>query len=531
MKNFEEFYPTPEELLEKITEGCNWTKIHAILEPSAGKGDIVTFLQKKAKANYMKEYDVDCIEREPELQMILKGKGMRVVYDDFLSFETRKRYDLIIMNPPFSEGDEHLLKALELQKDGGNIICILNAETIRNLYSVKRKALKQKLDQYHAEITFMQDTFMNAERKTSVEIAVVKVMIPRKPAKSFIFEELKKAKLEKVLQDKTVTDVAENDFVKATIQRYEIEVDACLAFIHEYQGLKPYIMNSLKETNYDIPILSLKYLDHNFDDTEENAVVCSIRKKYWKALFADERFTGAMTSQQRQDYMNQVDVLADYDFNLYNIKTLQIQMTQNLISGIEECIINLFDELTHEYSYLPETGRNTHYYNGWCTNKAHIINKKVIIPRHDVYSNIWNKFTYSFRVSEKLRDMEKVFDYLAGIPTGNTHGLSQILNVAEENQQSKNIECKYFTVTFYKKGTCHIVFKDMDLLKKFNIFGSQKKGWLPPAYGKKSYDDMTKEEQAVIDAFEGKKAYEQMMDSPEHYLINFQSLVPQLNGN
>ena len=42
--------------------------------------------------------------------------------------------------------------------------------------------------------------------------------------------------------------------------------------------------------------------------------------------------------------MNQVDVLADYDFNLYNIKTLQIQMTQNLISGIEECIINLFDE-------------------------------------------------------------------------------------------------------------------------------------------------------------------------------------------
>ena len=101
-----------------------------------------------------------------------------------------------------------------------------------------------------------------------------------------------------------------------------------------------------------------------------------------------------------------------------------------------------------------------------------------------MYSNIWNKFTYSFRVSEKLRDMEKVFDYLAGIPTGNTHGLSQILNVAEENQQSKNIECKYFTVTFYKKGTCHIVFKDMDLLKKFNIFGSQKKGWLPPAYGK-----------------------------------------------
>ena len=39
------------------------------------------------------------------------------------------------MNPPFSEGDKHLLKAINIMKNGGQIVCILNAETIKNPYS------------------------------------------------------------------------------------------------------------------------------------------------------------------------------------------------------------------------------------------------------------------------------------------------------------------------------------------------------------------------------------------------------------
>lgn len=33
-----EFYPTPKELLDKITEGINWEQLQSVLEPSAGKG-------------------------------------------------------------------------------------------------------------------------------------------------------------------------------------------------------------------------------------------------------------------------------------------------------------------------------------------------------------------------------------------------------------------------------------------------------------------------------------------------------------
>lgn len=62
--------------------------------------------------------DIDCIEKDKNLQHILRGKDFRVIHDDFLTFDSMKEYNVIIMNLPFSEGDKHLLKALQIQKDG-----------------------------------------------------------------------------------------------------------------------------------------------------------------------------------------------------------------------------------------------------------------------------------------------------------------------------------------------------------------------------------------------------------------------------
>lgn len=43
--NAAEFYPTPTSLLEKALAGIKWSKIHTILEPSAGKGDIIKYIK------------------------------------------------------------------------------------------------------------------------------------------------------------------------------------------------------------------------------------------------------------------------------------------------------------------------------------------------------------------------------------------------------------------------------------------------------------------------------------------------------
>jgi len=53
----------------------------------------------------------------------------------------------------------------------GQIVCLLNAETIKNPYSNERKSLVKKLDELNASIEFLTDEFTTAERSTSVEIA------------------------------------------------------------------------------------------------------------------------------------------------------------------------------------------------------------------------------------------------------------------------------------------------------------------------------------------------------------------------
>lgn len=54
-------------------------------------------------------------------------------------------FDFIIMNPPFSNGDEHFIKAWEIA-DNTTIVCLLNSETINNPYSEKRKLVKKIID-------------------------------------------------------------------------------------------------------------------------------------------------------------------------------------------------------------------------------------------------------------------------------------------------------------------------------------------------------------------------------------------------
>lgn len=525
----DEFYPTPQTLLKEIFAGMEWKDIHTVLEPSAGKGDIVQFLMEYGNVNargyrYSKNLDIDCIEKDTDLQKVLRGHGYRVVHDDFLTFHTFKEYDLIVMNPPFSNGDKHLLKAIDMQKEGGSIICILNAETIRNPYSLVRKELLQKLEAYHADISFFTGAFEQAERKTSVDVAVIKVAISKKEKSSRIFSELKSAYYtEEVMQEETSLCI--NDFVKATVKQYELEVDAGIQLIREYQAMAPFIMSSLRETFYTKPLIELKV--NGTVDFTINDYVKSVRSKYWNALFQDVRFVGNMPTNLLDNYRKKVAELAEYDFSLYNIYSLQLEMSTNLTEGIEECIIKLFDELSYQYSYSSEYGNNVHYYNGWKTNKCWIINKKVILPFYNAWDYSGNYRPNSYDAMKKLSDIEKALDYLNG-SVSNEKALQDRLQAAKNVNQTKKIPLRYFTVTFYKKGTCHIEFTDLELLKKLNIYGSQKKGWLPPSYGKKTYEEMSKEEQGIVDAFEGKASYEKIMTHSSHYLIKAQALLPQI---
>lgn len=524
--NAEEFYPTPVTMVEKMLAGVNFRLRNlSVLEPSAGKGDILEYITKRinhANDRYRDDeqpenLDIDVIEKDPDLQLVLRGKGYRVVHDDFLTYTSLRKYSLIAMNPPFSEGAAHLRKALSLLAPGGFLVCLLNAETLLNLCTNERKVLMKELDALEAEITYFDSAFHTSERPTDVQIAMVRLTAPEAQEHSIIVDALKRARERKGLNSEPTAMVG-TDFTEALIQRFALESEAGIALIHEFKAMRPYILDSFRDTEQSAdPILSLRVNEKNCDENTEDAYLCSLRMKYWSALFASKEFMSMFTSNLREEYSGKVGEMANYDFTAYNIAVLKLEMSKHLIAGVEETILALFDEMSQKHAWYDEGSTNVHYYNGWATNKAHIINKKVILPINGFgrYDSRYDPTGYY--VERKLGDVEKVFNFL---DAGRTDGqvLHQQLAAAAASGCTRKIPLKYFDVTFYKKGTCHIEFRDLDLLKKFNIFGSQHKGWLPPSYGRKQYTGMNAEERRVVDEFEGEQSYAQTIGHADYFL-------------
>lgn len=573
----DEFYPTPPELAAKmISHEFIKEKFETILEPSAGKGDLIDFFLlakdylneggycraiydkdfsmpyetvidgvinrfvlpdfKKGKRSEKYNEKIDCIEVDSNLCAILRNKEYRVYNDDFLAWDDDKHYDLIIMNPPFSNGDEHLLKAISLaEKTGSKIICLLNAETIKNPYSNKRKLLVNTLEKYNAEIEYVQDAFKDAERKTGVEVAIIRVEIPAPfRRKSRIWEELEQNDIDIDEPISTSEIVSADDPLRMAVKLYKRELEAGKKLIEEYLALKPYLTSTFE--NEDTPSYMrgcLLTLSSGKNGVNWNEYLYSLRYKYWYQLLHNPAFMKSLTSNLREEYYSMISEFAHKDFSLKNIYDVKMDIISRTAKGIEDKIVSMFESLSYQYSM--DAAGNVHYFNGWKSNSAFKINKKVVIPYVAAWE--WGRleyYHYSDRsVYKKLDDLEKC---LAFLQIGDSEyiydiDLSHQLKVYQEQQITRKMQFRYFEVDVFKKGTMHIRFRDTELLKRFNIYGCQHKGWLPPSYGRKSYSEMNQEEKQVIDEYEGQQEYEKVYGNRESYILDVGQKMLLTDGN
>lgn len=548
-----QFYPTPSKLVDEMLNEVDFDYVHTILEPSAGKGDILKGIARKENERWIKVgFDVDCIEISPSLRQLLKynfseeykksfdyGSDMRkefflngihIVHDDFLTFNPYKEYDLIVMNPPFLYGDKHLLKALEIQKNGGNIICLLNAETLKNPFNETRKELARQLDEYSAQVQFIQDAFCSAEHKTNVEIALVKVSIPKVKEESDIYTHFKKADDYDEDDFNNITDLDVTNVIKAMTRRFDIECKAGIELIRQYRNLSPYMLQSFetvevkqsdgtisRELRSETPILRLTdSCERGYESVTINGFLRAVRSKYWRALLNNQKFVGMLTSKLQEKYRKQLDKFEDYDFTEFNVYVLSSDINMQIKKGIEDELITLYDKLTEEHTWFPEMKNNRHYYDGWKTNKAHKIGKKVIIPGYGIWDS-WDGKPKSYDAYNILSDIERCLNFLNGHMM-ETVDMERTLSECFKQGQTKNIHLKYFDATFYKKGTIHLTFNCIELIERFNIYVGKRKNWLPPCYGEKAYKNMTVEEKAAIDSFQGEQEYSKITKQANFYL-------------
>jgi len=535
-ENDQQFYPTPSDVAGKLLSGVDWRFVEAILEPSAGRGDLIEYAIKRnrnSRGSYSRDdlRDIDCIEIDPNLRALLNGKGFRVVHDDFLDYHTRKRYDLILMNPPFVEGDLHLLHAIELCEHGGQIACILNAETVLNPFTNSRRALMKELHRRNASIRIEKRAFSRSARKTDVDVALINVNIPYENRDDSIWEGLEKARSASV-DSATLNEVAPANQVERLIREYDLMCEAGIELMKKYNGVAPRIHNS-RDSQWSAPIISLHVngdaCRNSCSPHDVNSYLVAVRARFWRELFDLPELREKMTSAMRDEYHETISKMKYYEFSMFNVRQVIEMIMSQIVVGVEDAIVKCFDKLSAEHSYHTDiANENVHYYNGWKTNKAHYVNSKCIIPTYGCFARGY-KTDKNGRYKDTMEgldvrgcfqvldDLEKALDYLDKGETEAT-SLERMLQIAANNGKT-TVTCKYFTVTFYKKGTCHIKFHDQKIVDRLNIYVGRHRSWLPPSYGSVRYDEMDTESRRVVDEFQGREKYAEVINCPNDYII------------
>src|SRR5690606_19604922 len=106
-KKSHQFYPTPPALAQRVVEAAGIGAEHRCLEPNAGTGSLARLMPKDRTC---------CIEINRVFCSILEAMGHDTIQSDFLvwSRTTNNRFDRIVMNPPYTEGQwlQHVNAAL-----------------------------------------------------------------------------------------------------------------------------------------------------------------------------------------------------------------------------------------------------------------------------------------------------------------------------------------------------------------------------------------------------------------------------------
>jgi len=484
-----DFYPTPDGLLKDLF-ALSWTSEHPrfkdidrfnlkgrILEPSAGKGNIVNYIKKKNRS-----LKVDAIEMDPELSSFLLGAGHNVVWSDFLSFETFREYDSIVMNPPFSNGDKHVLRAINLAskqitKDC-EIYAIINSETIKNQFSVSRKELARLLDLHNARIKFVSNAFSDAERKTDVEVALIYLKVRRED----VSENLYKRTVDSVTNAQgadsrdTITS-ALSTFVKQ--QEVQERFDDISRLISEYEQAVELVRSSYEINNRKANFLS--YIstvnggrlftpsDTAARDYEEE--LQHLRSTYWKLILQTDEFMKKLTTEAKEKLNRQLGSASELEINSINIYMLLHAIMANSSDILMSSVVSMFEKVT-SYS-RREFSTNIHYYNGWKTNDAYKLGKKIIFPFFTSFGD-WdmgardNSFSsVDYRVKGFIFDLLKAFE-----PFREVDYSFEMLGKGE----FKNDVLRF---KIFMKGTVHVWFNDLESLNKINYVCGRKFNWLP----------------------------------------------------
>lgn len=513
------FFPTPghmkRKMIAKIKDDiCNG------LDPSAGKGGLIEAVCDRFRHSRV---PMSAIEIDPDLRATLRGKNIKVIDTDFLNFAGPDKFDLIIANPPFNNGEKHLLKAIDIMYCG-QIVFLLNAETLRNPHTNSRKLLVRKLGELNAEIEYFQEAFMGpcVERKTSVETALVYIKIER-DVESDLFAGVN----DRVVNDPdpeiernhevSTPGLQVRELVLEYNQVVEIGTETVVAYYRNYPKIWKYIGMNREPNGFARDDGTLTGLMQR----QINEMLVAMRHDFWRRTLTLPQVQSRMTNEKQKEFEHAITQRCDMDFTENNIRNFILNLVGSYEEMLMEAVEKLFARMTYKHSWDGDNDneKNIHYFNGWKTNKAFMVGPKVILPihggwDHGPFRNYSGDWSMDYSVPEQVRDLDVVMNYFDGMSVKPLTIPEALKWKLDKCQQSTKIVSTYFTMTVYKKGTMHLKFNDKDILRRFNVAACKGRNWLPQDYGVKPFKELAADEQVVAESFEGEKSYTKHLGQP-----------------
>lgn len=507
-----EFFPTPKEIIirmaapyaDRLTTAC-------ILEPSAGSGAILdtllegipmTITMKDGRAYTIeqkpKKEKIWCVERNPELQLLLQKKGYRLVADDFLDYQPDIRYDLILMNPCFSKGDQHLLHAWDILRSG-DIACLLNAETVRNPYTATRKQLAAII-KANGSVEDLGKCFRTADNPTDVDVVLVRL---HKEARDDAFTLDLSDFAEETAPDfgelaSSGNAVMQSNRLDAFLRAWDMTKSAAITYIKAREALQLYLSAFINAKDFRMTNIVAE-LDKHLDETLSlsktgnerhikegyNHFVTSAKREAWNMIFNQIGLGKYMTTGLREKLSAYQEAQSSFALTKENIMKLFSYIMTNIGTIMDNAVVEVYDMFTRFYK------ENTSWKEGWKTNKQFRCNRKVVLPGIAYCGFEPQKYGYSeyfsagYRQTCTLDDIDKAMCWLSGrsfdtltgtvsvpgqgdTPCPENSTLEQTLRRIRVGDQDWH-ESAFFRIRAFKKGTVHIEFKDESLWARFNV--------------------------------------------------------------
>lgn len=477
-----QYYPTPEALSKLAWAKFKNRNFIRVLEPSAGDGHLL----KCRPADRWKRIPVDCIEIDISKHTTLRQQGFEVVGMDFMQFKSGSIYSHLVMNPPFADGAKHVLKAWEILFDG-EIVAILNSETLKNPFSRERKLLLKLIEQY-GEVEYLQQMFagVDAERQTNVEIALVWL----KKSSSFEQDILGNI-LDELSRDQATDDNLAEEFEQLNplaLPNSFIE-NAVLMFNAAVESARQAVMTEARARRYR-QMLGKTLGEMNGDggdnsaDSSVNWVKAELYGRYtniknraWAGILRSTQVTSKLSSSAQKRLEAEFETIKSLEFTVSNI----YGFLQGILDKQGDIQIGMacdvFDMITRYHT------ENSVWYMGWKSNDKHrslgmrIKTTRFVIPGHKTESYQrdlpWNS-------GRMLADIDKVFAMLDGKPEPEVSLETVFSRHFQELRNGGRVSASYFSVRYYPGvGTIHFFPTNKKLIDRINRLVGNHRRWLP----------------------------------------------------